>query len=90
MENTKVEQKIQRIKRMEMIFDELQKALTTGSEIQENMLKELVQYYESEQWKMDYESDEKGELPMELKRGVLSEDGVYNLLCEIEELRKKD
>ena len=90
MENTKVEQKIQRIKRMEMIFDELQKALTTGSEIQENMLKELVQYYASEQWKMDYESDEKGELPMELKRGVLSEDGVYNLLCEIEELRKKD
>ncbi|MBR6334782.1 MAG: DUF4298 domain-containing protein [Clostridia bacterium] len=27
-------------------------------------------------------------MPPELKRGVLSEDGVYNLLSEIDEIRK--
>ena len=90
MEREQVEQRIQRIIRMEMIFDELQKALAAGSEIQGNILKELMQYYESEQWKKDYESDERGELPAALKRGVLSEDGVYSLLCEIEKLQKKD
>ena len=32
-----------------------------------------------EEWKKDFEDDEKGLLPKELKRGVLSEDGIYNL-----------
>lgn len=42
----------------------------------------LTEYYESGLWLKDYELDEKGLLPKELKRGVLSQDGLYNLLCE--------
>ena len=49
------------------------------------MLCELTSYYESGQWLKDFESDERGELPKDLKRGVLSEDGVYNLLSEFKE-----
>ena len=33
----------------------------------------------------DYQMDERGELPKGLKRGVLSEDGVYHLLTELEQ-----
>lgn len=34
----------------------------------------------SQQWKEDFAMDEAGEFPDRLKRGVLSEDGIYNLL----------
>ena len=44
----------------------------------------LKQYQESGQWLKDFESDERGELPLDLKRGVLSEDGLYNLLIDVE------
>lgn len=43
-------------------------------------LKELTQYYGSDEWKNDFLADEIGVLPKDLKRGVLSEDGIYNLL----------
>ena len=39
-------------------------------------------YYTSGLWRDDYEADERGELPPDLKRGVLSQDALYNLLSE--------
>ena len=33
-------------------------------------------------WRKDYEADEAGTLPAGLKRGVLSQDALYDLLCE--------
>ena len=47
---------------------------------------ELSSYYESDLWMEDYEADEAGVLPANVKRGVLSEDGLYNLLTEYENL----
>ena len=44
------------------------------------LLRLLSDYYTSSAWKRDFAADEAGLLPKELKRGVLSEDGVYNLL----------
>ena len=43
-------------------------------------LQKLSDYYGSKQWRKDFEADEQGLYPEDLKRGVLSEDGVYNLL----------
>jgi hypothetical protein len=40
----------------------------------------LKEYMESGQWKADFEADEAGIIPEEVKRGVLSEDGLYDLL----------
>ena len=40
----------------------------------------LEAYYTSPAWRTDFEADEVGLLPPDLKRGVLSEDGIYNLL----------
>lgn len=41
---------------------------------------ELEAYYTGRQWRRDYEADCAGALPKDLKRGVLSEDAVYDLL----------
>ena len=43
-------------------------------------LSRLTDYYGSGTWLGDFEADEAGKLPPDLKRGVLSEDGVYNML----------
>lgn len=42
----------------------------------------LEAYYTSLAWRTDFEADEAGLLPSDLKHGVLSEDGIYNLLEE--------
>lgn len=46
------------------------------------VLRRLSDYYSSPAWKRDYAADEAGLLPKDLKRGVLSEDGIYDLLNE--------
>ena len=82
---------IERISQMEVYFDTLQKAFfenpssLMNSPVLSEMLQQLTQYYESKEWLEDFECDERGELPCELKRGVLSEDGLYNFLSEIKE-----
>ena len=40
-------------------------------------LKALSEYYGSDAWKRHYAADEAGLFPKDLKRGVLSEDGIY-------------
>ena len=44
----------------------------------------LAEYYGSDDWKRDFADDEAGLLPKELKRGVLSEDGIWNVLSSEE------
>ena len=80
---------INRIRQMEAYFDALSKAcaaapksLLTDDSLRE-MLRVLTEYYDGGQWLRDYQADEAGLLPHDLKRGVLSEDGVYNLLCDL-------
>lgn len=85
-----LEQMIKRIRLMEFYFDTIQNALMAAPEsIREDnyvkMLEDLTRYYENGQWRQDYECDEQGMLPGDLKRGILSEDGIYNLLCCIEQ-----
>ena len=59
--------------------------LKNGTSQKKKALAELEKYYTSDTWKQDFAADEAGLLPKELKRGVLSEDGVYNLLSESDE-----
>ena len=49
-------------------------------------VEKLKLYYESPLWRQDFEDDEAGKFPADLKRGVLSEDAVYNLLEEWDRL----
>ena len=40
----------------------------------------LAEYYASDEWRQDFADDEAGLLPKDLKRGVLSEDAIWNVL----------
>ncbi len=53
----------------------------------EEDLKKLERYYTGPEWKEDFEADEAGLLPAGLKRGVLSEDGIDNILEWFREFR---
>jgi len=66
----------EQIKRIAYYEDVMQRAENGSAEL----LGELSEYYGSAAWKRDFAADEAGLLPQELKRGVLSEDGIYNLL----------
>ena len=50
-------------------------------------LKELEAYYTSPEWQEDYAADEAGLLPEGLKRGVLSQDGIDDLLGRFRDLK---
>lgn len=80
--------RIERIKKMESYLDEsgtaiaeLAGALDKYESIQNKYYK-LEDYYGSSKWMDDFEADEEGKLPEDLKRGVLSEDAVYDLLTD--------
>ena len=66
----------------------LSRTLEEQPSVQEDFF-ELSSYYESDLWMEDYEADEAGELPPDVKRGVLSEDGLFNLLTEYEDLLRR-
>ena len=88
-------EKIERIEHMEKILDEAQSAVQELADALERYqavkprMDELEAYYTSRQWMQDYEDDSAGRLPQTLKRGVLSQDALYNLLTEIDEQRSK-
>ena len=89
------EKQIQRIEYMEKLLDENEKIVSElfnaieNFENQLSKINELSQYYESSDWRKDFEASEKRILPTDLKCGILSEDGIYNLLMDSDELKRK-
>ena len=79
---------IERIKQMEERFDRVSDAVSKLSEALEayrsvqDELSILNSYYGGGEWKQDFADDEAGLLPKDLKRGVLSEDGVWDVMSE--------
>ena len=71
--------RIKRVEKYERLFDE------AASSRDPEKLRLLDAYYTSGEWREDYEADERGELPPDLKRGVLSQDALYNLLESVDE-----
>ena len=69
-------------------IDALEKKIAEYEAFQAEIQK-LQAYYESQQWKDDFAADEAGKFPAKLKRGVLSEDGIYNMLERNQELLKR-
>ena len=87
-------EQIERIRQMELRMEraakavmELSAALDNYAAVQDDIAA-LEQYYGSEEWKQDFAADEAGLLPADLKRGVLSEDGIWNLLSDVRELKQ--
>ena len=87
--------RIERITHMEGLLDKsteiirrLEQALKDFEALQTDVA-ELEAYYSSPQWRKDFEADEAGKLPKDLKRGVLSEDGVWNVLEDYRRLHNE-
>lgn len=84
---------IERIEQMEHHLECASQAMTRVSAALDELegavavIHELSAYYGSEDWKQDFADDEQGLLPHDLKRGVLSEDGIWNLLEDWRELK---
>ncbi len=72
-----------RVSRMEKTMERVERALNTGfkHEGYEADVEALSTYYSGD-WRKDFEMDEQGCFPEDMKRGVLSEDGLYDLLEE--------
>jgi hypothetical protein len=89
------ESQIARISRMEEILDksgkavrDLQEALDRYVALEEE-IRELELYYTGGQWQKDFTDDGAGRLPRNLRRGVLSEDAVYDFLALRDEVLGK-
>lgn len=86
------DQQIARIEQMEKYLDDAKEAVKNVSSALEDFMEAqkkiiaLEHYYEGGCWKKDFEDDEAGILPSYLKRGVLTEDAIYDLLTDNDEL----
>ena len=69
-------------------MDALEKKIAEYEAFQAEIQK-LEAYYTSPQWKADFAADEAGQYPDKLKRGVLSEDGIWNMLERNRELLQR-
>lgn len=86
---------LQRIVAMEAAFDRtaaavknLMEALDAYEAVRVD-IDRLTDYLDSGAWREDFEADEAGFVPGDLKRGVLSEDALYNLLGDIVSLHEQ-
>ena len=55
----------------------------------EDDIRKLDAYYSGDEWKADFEADERGLLPKELKRGVLAEDTLWDLLNRVDAVKQR-
>lgn len=72
-------------RRLDAIVAELNDRLEALEEAREDIAA-LKAYQESGQWLKDFEADEAKRIPEGTDRAVLSEDGLYNLISDIDAL----
>lgn len=88
-------EQIDRIKKMESCLERASQAvmrLSAALDEYDEALDDLCQlsdYYGSGEWKQDFDDDSEDRLPQDLKRGVLSEDTVWNLLEDVRDLKER-
>ena len=76
---TRIQEMEDRYHEVTRVLGELDMAIEEYNDFKDE-LATLKDYMESGQWQKDFEADEAGLVPSDLKREVLSEDGLYDLL----------
>lgn len=76
-----------RLNRVLQAVDEMERAQAQFESVQDD-IHALEQYLDSDEWKADFAADEAGLLPSGLRRGVLSEDGIWNLLERVKAIKR--
>ena len=88
-------EQVKRIKAMERSLDRASQAVMKLSAalddyaVAQTDIRKLEKYYGSDEWRQDFADDEQGRLPQDLKRGVLSEDGIWNVLVNNRDLKSR-
>ena len=75
----------QHLDRAQQAINQLEKALQDYLPVRESIMT-VSQYLGNGDWNQDHDDDKAGLLPQDLKRGVLSEDGIWNLLQDNRDL----
>ena len=75
-------------RRLDAVVKSIEEALETLEGARAD-LDALRHYQESGQWLKDYEADEAKRIPEGCDRAVLSEDGLYDLLSDIDTLASR-
>ena len=78
----------QRFNRVDEALRALEIAMDTIISLEDDIM-ELDAYYSGDEWKADFRSDELGLLPQDLKRGVLSEDAIWDLLGRVDGIKHR-
>ena len=78
----------EKLNRCRAAVDALEDALDVFETVQGD-LAALEEWYGSDDWFAQLAADERGELPPDLRRGVLSQDALYDLLEDADALRKR-
>lgn len=73
--------------RLETIVSDLEKQTVMLNKNKEQWDKLFSWYFEGS-WLQDHDLDETGVFSKKMSCGVLSEDGIYDLYCRLEQLRK--
>ena len=84
----RVQKMEERYNRVKKVTDALEEALDNYLDVQ-NDIRLLDRYEYNGVWMRDFEADEKGQIPKDMARGILSEDGLYDLLIQIELLNNR-
>ena len=91
----KRETRVERITRYEKMLNEVTEVLRKAEQAVDEFkavrpkVEALEKYYTSPAWKRDFKASEEGKLPANLPAGVLSEDGINDVLDDALALRDK-
>lgn len=86
------EERLENIRQMEATANETQQLLKEAKVLLQKWeeltprIRKMEDYYSSPAWKEDYDASNNGQIPAGMPHGVLSEDGLYNLLEEHSEI----
>ena len=84
----RITQMEQRLERATAAVEAMEAAIEQYKAVRDDIAS-LDAYLGSPEWHADHDDDEAGRLPKELKRGVLSEDAIWNLLERHREVQKQ-
>lgn len=77
-----------KLNRVTHAFNNIESSLNMYEAVYDDIA-QLELYLNSKEWRQDHIPDEAGLLPKDLKRGVLSEDGIFNQLEKHKELLRQ-
>ncbi|MDO4621272.1 MAG: DUF4298 domain-containing protein, partial [Lachnospiraceae bacterium] len=90
--NISASNRIDRVNHMTLIYEQICAILQSEEDAAEKLqekkaeIEELTAYYEGPLWLEDFDAEREGLFPQDMNRGILTEDAIYDLLCDIDSI----